>query len=492
MGAKEAIKKYGLSSKTWTQKGTHAVLHYYFPVAEEPITPLRDYFGDGYELCTFFISENFARWSWNDEDMVRLREKFVALANKDPKVIPKLRSDWGERLKEFDKMITKIKPEYLLRLNDDKLLKEYSRVYQAYIQEYGISIGIQDAFSMQSDRFLEPAFMDHAKKNRWLKDFHENYGVLMSPVTPSFVQREYLDLLKIAKNGTSRREFRRELKKHADKWHFINNNYAKVIRLDEKFFEQRLLNMPKNIKEIDKEIACIKSSFEDIKQRKQKLIKKLRLTKGLETLIKIAESFAETQDTRKMYVMISNYYQSLFLKEVARRTNYSYEELEYSVYYEMKDALQGKLSKDLLKKRRQSCLVLFTSDGYKILRGKDAKDLYKGIFESKERGKNELTGTVASSGYAKGNVKIVMKTHDLLNFNKGDILVSTMTRPEMTVAMKKAAAIVTDEGGVTSHAAVVSRELKIPCIIGTKHATKIFKDGDMIEVDANSGTVRKL
>ena len=67
-----------------------------------------------------------------------------------------------------------------------------------------------------------------------------------------------------------------------------------------------------------------------------------------------------------------------------------------------------------------------------------------------------------------------------------------MTRPEMAIAMKKAAAIVTDEGGITSHAAVISRELRIPCIIGTKIATKVFKDGDIVEVDAEKGVVKKI
>jgi pyruvate,water dikinase len=67
-----------------------------------------------------------------------------------------------------------------------------------------------------------------------------------------------------------------------------------------------------------------------------------------------------------------------------------------------------------------------------------------------------------------------------------------MTRPEYISAMKKAAAIVTDEGGITCHAAIVSRELKKPCIIGTKIATKVLKDGDLVEVDADKGIVKIL
>lgn len=89
-------------------------------------------------------------------------------------------------------------------------------------------------------------------------------------------------------------------------------------------------------------------------------------------------------------------------------------------------------------------------------------------------------------------VKIVLKSEDIGKVRDGDILVSSMTRPEMIMAMKKAAAFVTDEGGITSHAAIIAREMKKPCIIGTKIATQVLKDGDLIEVDADNGIVRKL
>jgi pyruvate,water dikinase len=67
-----------------------------------------------------------------------------------------------------------------------------------------------------------------------------------------------------------------------------------------------------------------------------------------------------------------------------------------------------------------------------------------------------------------------------------------MTQPEFLPAMKKAVAIITDEGGLTCHAAIVARELKRPCIIGTKNATKILRDGDYVEVDANNGIIKIL
>ena len=73
---------------------------------------------------------------------------------------------------------------------------------------------------------------------------------------------------------------------------------------------------------------------------------------------------------------------------------------------------------------------------------------------------------------------------------EGEVLVAPMTTPDYLPAMKRATAFVTDEGGITCHAAIVARELKKPCIIGTKIATKVLKDGDLVEVDANTGTVK--
>ncbi len=78
----------------------------------------------------------------------------------------------------------------------------------------------------------------------------------------------------------------------------------------------------------------------------------------------------------------------------------------------------------------------------------------------------------------------------ILPLKRGDILVAATTGPEIMAACQRAGAIVTDEGGITSHAAIVSRELNIPCIIGTKIATKVLKDGQLVEVDAEKGVVK--
>ncbi|NOZ82125.1 MAG: phosphoenolpyruvate synthase [Candidatus Micrarchaeota archaeon] len=100
-----------------------------------------------------------------------------------------------------------------------------------------------------------------------------------------------------------------------------------------------------------------------------------------------------------------------------------------------------------------------------------------------------LKGFGASPGLATGPVKVVLSPEELGKVQKGDVLVTQMTSPDFVVAMEKSAAIITDRGGVTSHAAIVSRELGIPCIVGTGKATEILKDGDIVTVDAYKGVV---
>jgi pyruvate,water dikinase len=107
-------------------------------------------------------------------------------------------------------------------------------------------------------------------------------------------------------------------------------------------------------------------------------------------------------------------------------------------------------------------------------------------------GIQEISGLVASPGIMRGRVKIVKEKKDMNKILPGDILVATTTRPELMPAIRRCAAIITDAGGITSHAAIVSREFKIPCIVNTKIATQVLKDGDMVEVNANKGVVKIL
>jgi pyruvate,water dikinase len=104
----------------------------------------------------------------------------------------------------------------------------------------------------------------------------------------------------------------------------------------------------------------------------------------------------------------------------------------------------------------------------------------------------EIKGVSAMPGLVTGKARIVLSRADFGKIEKGDVLVTSMTRPEFTQVLSQISAIITNEGGVTSHAAIISRELGIPCVIGTHTATKILKDGDLVEVNANIGIIKIL
>lgn len=105
---------------------------------------------------------------------------------------------------------------------------------------------------------------------------------------------------------------------------------------------------------------------------------------------------------------------------------------------------------------------------------------------------SEIRGTVAYKGIVRGKVRLVHTAEEGMKVELGDILVTNMTTPAYVAAMHRAGGFVTNEGGITCHAAILAREMKKPCITGTKIATKVLKDGDMVEVDAEKGIVTKL
>jgi pyruvate, water dikinase len=117
------------------------------------------------------------------------------------------------------------------------------------------------------------------------------------------------------------------------------------------------------------------------------------------------------------------------------------------------------------------------------------KEKVEEVKEEEIEGDVILEGLSASPGVGSGTVKIVDGREELHKIEKGDVLVAKMTSPDMVPAMERASAIVTNEGGTTCHAAIVSRELGIPCVVGTEKATEVLSEGSVVTVDGSSGKV---
>ena len=145
------------------------------------------------------------------------------------------------------------------------------------------------------------------------------------------------------------------------------------------------------------------------------------------------------------------------------------------------------------KQRKKGLGVLFIKSKRTILNWKDSKKLEDYI---EKRNKESLMkikkikGIVAQKGNYKGKVYLVKDFRNLKNVKKGIVLVVSQTRPQFNKFIKQAGAIITDEGGMLCHASMLAREFKIPCIVGTRIATKVLKTGNIVEIDSKKGLIR--
>jgi phosphoenolpyruvate synthase/pyruvate phosphate dikinase len=152
------------------------------------------------------------------------------------------------------------------------------------------------------------------------------------------------------------------------------------------------------------------------------------------------------------------------------------------------------LYNDISNSKKTQFGLLFWRTKRFVLSQSEGDKLEAAMIKNVERFGNvkKIKGIGVRSGLVRGRVKVILELNRLSQIKKGDILVTTMTRPQFNNFIKKASVIVTDEGGVLCHAAILAREFKIPCVVGTKVATKILKDGDLVEVDADKGVVKKM
>ncbi len=233
--------------------------------------------------------------------------------------------------------------------------------------------------------------------------------------------------------------------------------------------------------------------FNNALNKRKQLIKKLKVKNPWRTIIDSWGSFMVTKIYRRYAQIYAMYRMQPVLEEIAKRLKTTVKEVKFMLVQEVGSSLKGKMiSRKELKERTKLCVFYTEKNNDKIFIGKQAKKIISQLEKKKKSTSNIINGQTGCIGRAKGKVKIVIRPKDMTKMNKGDILVSIATDPDIVPAMKKAAAIVTDQGGITSHAAIVSREMNIPCVIGTKMATESLKDGDMVEVDANKGTVKKI
>ncbi len=401
------------------------------------------------------------------------------------KFLRELLQKWNEFTAELEKRSLDISGKDYSNKNKEDLIYAFEELEQAY---YRMST------SLYSQTVIENLAEEIIKKkleNRYRKKAIYYFNILTSTDRYSESAKELISLLNIAVKLKREANISKEIKKHIKEFGWINTRgfYGEVWSESE--IKERLSSMLDNPEERLKEL---KKHSDIINKETENILNEINADKEFRELVNITKEFVYYRNYRMDIYVKSGFLARSLFKEIAKRINLNLPDLFYLTTTEIKDALiNNELNRAVINERKKEFGFIRNFEKVLVLTGKELED-YKDRCcpESIDKKITEIKGTIASAGLVRGIAKILAGKRELHKVEKGDILVTSMTTPDFITAMEKAVAFVTDEGGILCHAAIISREMGKPCITGTNIATKVFRDGDLLEVNANDGIVKLI
>jgi len=304
-------------------------------------------------------------------------------------------------------------------------------------------------------------------------------------------------------------EFRNKLPKelqdafdtHLKRWCWIPHWYD-----NEPFDDKFLLEQLKKFEGTDVEGRYneLYNKTEDIKKESQELLESIDPSDELREKIKNLRKFTYFRTQLDLHTSRSVYHARPLYYEIAKRIGLTFYQLKFLTPKELISFLTAEKPKEealnLFEERKDLAFEMFDGLDQSVSVGEKAQEWVKEIKQGLDLGveieeeidTKELKGMGASIGTAEGPARVITSVEEIKTVQEGEVLVVPSTSIDFVVAMKKAVAIVTEVGGLTSHAAIVSRELGIPCIVNTKIATKVLKTGMKLRVVGDKGIVEIL
>ncbi len=370
---------------------------------------------------------------------------------------------------------------------DHELLSNYLKKYlKQKIEEKKLSLRVAEVFSLLTTPHNESFQLKQEKQIIEL-----SLIVLNDTETRKlFLEKEPEEIIKLLPL------INKKISKKIEN-HYINFRWLPYMYIgpawEKDYFIQQIKGLIKSEENLALLLEKMSERIVKVKEKQKELVQKLSVDVKHQKLLNISRQIIYLKGLRKDSLYYSFFSYEPFLREVGKRLGLSLNQLRCIWPSEFKNAiLKNAFNPQELNERFRFSVYICINGKSKTLTGKKAEFYAKQVPSPKEYKITKLEGSTAVPGMVKGIAKIINLPEEMKKMNEGDILVSHATNPNLVPAMKKASAIVTDIGGVTCHAAIVSRELNTPCVIGTKIATKVFEDGDLINVNANHGIVKKL
>jgi len=430
---------------------------------------------------------NFSLWFWWQDDLAKIG-KFLVDNSKNSKWLSNHVALHKKVAGEAKAISAKIMQQNLSELSDKQLSLLYADFRKKTERFHALSMEI-DALDMVLEEELRNTI---SKIFTAKKEQDEAYAIVTTPSELSTPKKEELMFYRLALALKETKKYDGEIvgKIISDFWWTELNWRAQNWKTIESV-KKGAANILKESKYIPNHIQQLENYSQEIIGLKKKYLDK----KETALLNYIFEEYAVLHELRKETQMKTTFILYLIFKEVSRRFEIPLNEIEIYSPKELCRLLerQMRLFEPLSRARLSASVLFISTPKTEFIAGTDAVELRKREQSSGMEDVRDFSGLPASRGKALGKVKIALSAKEAIDkIKKGDILVTGMTLPDFVPAMKKVSAIITNEGGITCHAAIISRELKIPCIIGTKIATKMLKDGMKVEVDADNGIVKIL
>lgn len=307
----------------------------------------------------------------------------------------------------------------------------------------------------------------------------------------SLEQRELLKLVRV-----DEKELSRALDRHVGKYNFLSVYNIDDECFDSQYYTNRISNFKKNNEEYLKTKSSLELAEKEIGEAEM-LIKKADLSKSIKDRIDFLRwvMYVRTAAVEQMF-SVNKAYKPVF-NSLSKIFDLPIDAVLHMTYKEILDSLkEGELiipRELIIDRTKNGYAYLIAPHGSYLVTGKEVDELQDIVIPKEEKKEiKELKGQIAFKGKVIGIARVILDRRNAHEFKEGEILVTTMTSPEFVPAMKIASGIITNEGGVLCHAAIMSREFHKPCIIGTKIATDVIKTGQKIILDADKGVVRIL
>lgn len=403
---------------------------------------------------------------------------------------------WSDKLIAFARQTAKLPLSTFTKGQLWQLYDQHDRVHTK-LYTYG---WIPVALDMFHNNFTDALKSCLASVRHHQADVERAFVLLTTPTANSIIARERHELFALYRRyrrakGQLTPKLRQGLQRHHERWGHLGYIYAgNAEPFSVGYYVRQLKDLANDRVRAATEMNREARRARVIRSRQAAWYRRHKVTRLYRRLFAVAQDFTLTKLYRRhaQLFALSRLHPTL-LTEIARRLRVSRFHVQFMLRDEVRAALLGGVvNRRQLTRRLRHC-VYYTERGFeRVYVGQAAARFGRQLKTTVQVAASELKGQPACAGYARGKVKIIIRAKDMVKMKKGDIMVSIATDPDVVPAMKMAGAIVTEQGGITSHAAIVSRELGVPCVIGTKIATKVFKDGDRVEVDATKGVVRKL